>query len=232
MKLLGYFSIVGGIFLLFLAVVILAAGPSMFNGKLSSQGKINPDTLTGVYDFSKSDAVYDNTKVSIPQYIAQSATRQQVLGQTNVGKRIEVDLNNQRLYAFEGENKVFDFLISSGKWNRTPKGVFKIWIKLRYTLMTGGSKAIGTYYYLPNVPYTMFFYNEDYPKTDGYGIHGAYWHNNFGHPMSHGCINMKEEDVGQLFYWANPDLGGQNSVLAQANNPGTEIIIYGDPPIQ
>ena len=76
----------------------------------------------------------------------------------------------------------------------------------------------------------MFFYNEKVPKTEGYGIHGAYWHNNFGHPMSHGCINMKEEDVKQIYYWANPELKGQQGIKATQDNPGTEIIIYGETP--
>lgn len=230
MRSFGFISLIGSIVLVFIAIVVLAAKPSLFSSVLSSQGKINPDQLIGLYNFSETQAVFNNTPLSIPRYMAQSTIAPQVLGQTNVGKRIEIDLARQKLYAFEGENKIFYFSISSGKWNRTPKGVFKIWIKLRYTLMTGGSKALGTHYYLPNVPYTMYFYNESYPKTDGYGIHGAYWHNNFGHPMSHGCINMKEEEVAQLFYWANPDLRGRNVIHASNDNPGTEVIIYGDAP--
>ena len=232
MKLIGAFSFISGVFLIILAFIIGSLGPSKFAELLTFQGKINPSELSGVYDFSKTQAVFNNTPLSVPRYLAQSGTGTQVLGESNSAKRIEINLSNQRLYAFQGENKIFDFPISSGKWNRTPKGVFKIWIKLRYTLMTGGSKAIGTYYYLPNVPYTMFFYNDTIPKTDGYGIHGAYWHNNFGHPMSHGCINMKEEDVAQLFYWAEPDLQGKNSMLATQSNPGTEVIIYGDTPAE
>ena len=49
---------------------------------------------------------------------------------------------------------------------------------------------------LPNVPYTMYFYK-------GYGIHGTYWHHNFGHPMSHGCVNMRTSDAAWLFNWAS-----------------------------
>jgi lipoprotein-anchoring transpeptidase ErfK/SrfK len=50
----------------------------------------------------------------------------------------------------------------------------------------------GPGYYLPDVPYTMYFY-------EGYGIHGTYWHNNFGTPMSHGCVNMVTEEAGWVF---------------------------------
>lgn len=111
-------------------------------------------------------------------------------------KWIEVDLSEQKLYLKEGGNTVHSFLVSTGKWSPTPQGEWRIWTKLRYTRMQGGSKALGTYYNLPNVPYTMYY-------NQGYGIHGAYWHNNFGNPMSHGCVNMKPEEAGIVFNWAS-----------------------------
>jgi hypothetical protein len=96
--------------------------------------------------------------------------------------------------------------------------------------MEGGSKALGTYYNLPNVPFTMFFYNTAVPKYLGYGIHGTYWHNNFGHPMSHGCINLKTENAEKLYYWADPALAGKPSITATNTNIGTRIVIYGQTP--
>jgi lipoprotein-anchoring transpeptidase ErfK/SrfK len=54
----------------------------------------------------------------------------------------------------------------------------------------------GPGYYLPDVPYTMYFYR-------GYGIHGTYWHSNFGTPMSHGCVNMQTDEAGWMFNWAS-----------------------------
>ncbi len=96
--------------------------------------------------------------------------------------------------------------------------------------MEGGKKELGTYYYLPNVPFVMYFYNGQIPKWRGFGLHGTYWHNNFGHPMSHGCINMKTEDAELLFHWAKPDLNGKRSIWASKENPGTPIIIYGEAP--
>lgn len=119
-------------------------------------------------------------------------------------KRIEVSLNAQRIYAFEGDNKVHEFVISSGKpWWPTPVGEFKPWIKLRSTRMQGGSKQYGTYYDLPNVPYTVFFYNDTTPKWRGFALHGTYWHNNFGVPMSHGCVNLRTIDMEKLYGWMN-----------------------------
>lgn len=104
---------------------------------------------------------------------------------------IDVNLSQQMLYAYEGNNIVASFLVSTGVPQfPTVTGQYRIYIKLRYTLMAGDG------YYLPDVPYTMYFYK-------GYGIHGTYWHNNFGHPMSHGCVNMYTPDAEWMFYWAS-----------------------------
>lgn len=103
---------------------------------------------------------------------------------------IDIDLSEQRLYAYEGDQMIASFLVSTGTWQHpTPVGQFHVWIKMRYCDMTGPG------YYLPDVPYTMYFYGD-------YGIHGTYWHNNFGTPMSHGCVNMVTEQAGWLYNWS------------------------------
>ncbi len=183
--------------------------------------------LSGKYEDAKFGH-FMGKSVNIPSEIAQLPDYEEVLGESN-DKHIYIDLTNQKLYAKEGDRTVYEFLISSGKWGRTPTGDFMTWIKLRYTRMTGGNKAIGTFYDLPNVPYTMYFYNSEYPKYRGYGIHGAYWHNNFGHPMSHGCINMKPEEAGLLYAWSNP-LSISFTTYAEDKNQGTPITIYGQAP--
>ena len=139
-------------------------------------------------------AIYLNKLVKFNDVESQAA----ILGtstSSNPSKVIEIDLSEQRLYLKEDGKDISSFLVSTGKWAPTPTGDFAIWTKLRYTRMTGGSQALGTYYNLPNVPYTMYYYK-------GYGIHGAYWHNNFGNPMSHGCVNMRPEEAGIVFNWA------------------------------
>ena len=169
-------------------------------------------------------------KVTAPQpsQFALKETRA-VLGETTEDyKHIYVDLTKQRLYAYEGKSLVYDFPVSTGKWNPTPTGDFRIWIWLRFTRMAGGNPALGTYYNLPNVPYTMYFWNASTPKSWGYSLHGAYWHNNFGHPMSHGCVNMRIEDAGKIYYWTNPSAG--NVSYAGKDTPGTLITIYGTTP--
>jgi len=209
-----------------ISVLILS---SSWAKSFSPKGKINPENINGEYSYSESKAVYNNQPLETPPLLAQEKVSP-VLGQTTGAKRIEIDLTNQRLYAYEGSRMIYNFLVSTGKWGRTPTGVFKIWIKLRYAKMEGGLKALRTYYYLPNVPYVMYFYNNQVAARKGYGIHGTYWHHNFGHPMSHGCINMKTEEAGLLYQWAKPDLRGKGSILASKDNPGTRIIIYGKTP--
>lgn len=187
--------------------------------------------LTGTIDPSQKEAEFMGQKINIPQELSLESDSKAVLGETSSNKHIYIDLSAQKLYAKEGDRIIYEFLVSTGKWGRTPTGDFMTWVKLRYTRMTGGNKSIGTYYDLPNVPYVMYFANSEVPKWKGYGIHGAYWHNNFGHPMSHGCINVKPEEAGLLYAWANPQ-SGDNSVYVDANNPGTPITIYGTAPAQ
>lgn len=171
----------------------------------NNSGKINPKNLQENYNSNAKVAIFNNKKISIPQNIF-SKENSNILGETNSAdpgnKRIEVDLSTQRLYAYEGDRLIYNFLISSGKWGRTPNGDFKIWTKIRSAKMSGGSKLLGDYYYLPNVPYIMYFYNSAHPKQSGFSLHGTYWHNNFGYPMSHGCVNMKTEEAQQIFAWA------------------------------
>ena len=174
--------------------------------------------------------------IVLPPSIASLTTQSSVLGvfdpATNAEKRIEVDLTHQKVYAFEGQTRVYDFLISSGKWGRTPTGEFRIWTKVRSQTMKGGNKDLGTYYYLPNVPWVMFFYNGAVTEMRGFSFHGTYWHSNFGHPMSHGCINMKSDEARLLYDWATPIVTDAKawSTLATKENTGTKVLIYGDAP--
>ena len=140
-------------------------------------------------------AIWLNQKITYNSFLADA----KVLGNqspADPNKWIDINLSEQKLYMKQGASTVASFLVSTGKWAPTPTGTFAIWTKLRYARMTGGNPAIGTFYDLPNVPYTMYFYQ-------GYGIHGAYWHNNFGHTMSHGCVNMKPEEAGIVYNWAD-----------------------------
>lgn len=174
---------------------------------------------------------FGGRKIDGPSFAASIALPKVLGEKTALEKHIFVDLSTQHLWSYEGGQLIFDFPVSTGKWYPTPTGDFNIWIKLRYTRMEGGNPAIGTYYNLPNVPYTMFFYNANYPKSIGYGLHGAYWHNNFGHPMSHGCVNISVENAATLYAWAQPQ-STDDSTYAADTNPGTRVTIFGTTPVE
>ena len=195
----------------------------------SPQERLTPEKLTGFFDSTHQKGVFHGQEVYSYEIPKPDKLIAQILGDTTSNKRIEVDLTNQHLYAFEGDKKVYDFLVSTGKWGRTPTGTFRIWTKLRYSGMVGGNQALGTYYNLPNVPYVMYFQNNEVPGTMGYSLHGTYWHNNFGHVMSHGCVNMRTEDAQTIYYWSQPDVRGKDSIKTTADNPSTPIGIYGEP---
>ncbi len=107
---------------------------------------------------------------------------------------IHVNLSSQTLVAFEGDAPVFQTLVSSGlpQWP-TVTGQYRTYIKYESQTMNG--YLLGYDYYLPDVPYVMYFFED-------YAIHGTYWHSNFGTPMSHGCVNVSTPDAQWLFEWA------------------------------
>ncbi len=126
-----------------------------------------------------------------PEYVAPPTAVANVPPAVTTGNGdahwIDVDLSNQRLYAYEGDTLVNSFIVSTGTWQTpTVTGSYKVWIKLRSAPMSGPG------YYLPDVPYIMYFYGD-------YGIHGTYWHNNFGTPMSHGCVNLSIPDAEWVY---------------------------------
>ena len=173
--------------------------------------------------------IFNNQVVYVPPINTNSMLALNVLGTetSSKEKHIYVDLAKQTVSAFEGDDLYMQTKISSGKTNATPTGEFTIWVKILSTRMTGGSGS--TYYDLPNVPFVMFFYNQDVRKSLGYSFHGAYWHNNFGHAMSHGCINMRQTDAQKLYEWATPQSTG-NTTYADTENTGTKVTIFGEPP--
>ena len=115
----------------------------------------------------------------------------QTLAEGNGKRWIDVNLSEQRVYAYEGDIVVNSFLVSTGlPETPTVTGSYQIWVKVRIQDMSGPG------YYLPDVPWVMYFY-------ESYGFHGTYWHNNFGTPMSRGCVNMRIEDAAWLYDWAS-----------------------------
>jgi len=212
------------------------SGDTTTEGDFGSEAEIA--NANGNFDENAGIAMFENQlidypKTSLAQQIefskatslakTEDGPNTQVLGTTNAAgqeKWIEVSIAQQMLRAWEGNNIVMEFAISSGKWYSTPKGTYNIWYKTRSQTMKGGSKELGTYYNLPNVPHNMFFHK-------GFAVHGAYWHSNFGTPMSHGCVNAPLDKVGTLFDWTGPIVpSGKNVVKADAGNPGTKVFVH------
>jgi lipoprotein-anchoring transpeptidase ErfK/SrfK len=138
-------------------------------------------------------------------------------------KRIEVSLAGQELTAYEADRPVFQIRVSTGKrYMETPRGEFNINRKfpgkhMGWGMITSNPAA----YELVGVPWVSFFH------TTGVAFHGAYWHDNFGAPMSQGCVNMQVEDARWLFRWCNPvyptTINSRKDWLVRG--PGTRVII-------
>ena len=181
--------------------------------------------LSGEIDYSELTAVFEGEEILLPWFAYENSVVD-VLGVASEERWIEVDLSDQKLYAWEGDRLFMESPISSGlPWWPTPTGEFRIWIKLRATKMEGGSGKY--YYYLPNVPYVMYFENDSVPGWRGFGLHGTYWHNDFGTPRSHGCVNLPTEKAKEIYYWVAPILpDGKSSIKATSGNSGTRIVIH------
>ncbi len=115
---------------------------------------------------------------------------------TTLARRIEVDLGDQRAYLYENNNVVQSWYISSGTaGNDTDTGSFRISAKLTSQNMGNPDLTKAPNYYTKNVPWVMYYNGDE-------ALHGAYWHNNFGNPMSHGCVNMPVDAAAFVYSWA------------------------------
>jgi lipoprotein-anchoring transpeptidase ErfK/SrfK len=133
---------------------------------------------------------------------------------------IEVDLFEQTLAAYEGERLVYATLVSSGlkQWATDP-GLFRIWVKLVKAKMSG-REGFADYYYIEDVPWIMYF-NRDM------ALHGAYWHDRFGYPHSHGCVNLAPLDAQWLFNWTGPVVPeGEKAMYPTEADPGTWVWVH------
>ncbi len=139
---------------------------------------------------------------------------------------LQIDTENQTLIAFEGDVPVFATLVSTGKGTAgseqaTPAGQHRIWVKLVSTDMTNLEDLDASRYYaIEEVPWVMFF-------ERGYGLHGAFWHDDFGNRRSHGCVNLSPKDAQFVFGWAGPELpDGWHASHPTAYDPGTIVVVH------
>ena len=123
----------------------------------------------------------------------------------NGEKWLDINVTKQTLVAYDGTKPVYATLISSGEAGlddpehstATKRGIFRIHTKHLSTTMA--SDEVGEEFELRDVPYVQYF-------EDGYALHGAYWHDRFGVPKSHGCINLAPEDARRLFFFTEPEV--------------------------
>lgn len=114
-------------------------------------------------------------------------------------KAIVVSIKSQQLFAYENGRVVRTMSVSTGAPQfPTVEGEFEIYWKLPSQTMRGPG------YSVPNVPWVMYFHGD-------YSLHGVYWHNNFGTPVSHGCVNLPTPEARWLYEWS--DVGTPVTVM-------------------
>jgi hypothetical protein len=143
-------------------------------------------------------------------------------------KWIDVNLTRKTMVALEGDKPIFATLISPGKKSSikekdhsTIQGTFRIREKHIAVTMDGDGKAASDLpYSIEDVPYVQYF-------EGSYALHAAFWHNNFGHEMSHGCVNLSPLDAKRVFFWSEPHLPrGWHAVWSTPENRGTIVVVH------
>lgn len=176
-------------------------GDTLFS--IATRFGVSQDALAYVNDLPSIDTIYVGQTLTLPdgtEVIPDKPSQPETPPLTGTGgpdsvwmgegKHIVVVLSEQTTYAYENGNLLGQFLSSTGlPGTPTVTGDYAIYLKL------DSQRMVGPDYDLPGVPWVMYFYQ-------GYGLHGTYWHNNFGHPMSHGCVNLRTGDAAWLYSWA------------------------------
>ena len=194
------------------------AGPAPYRSVVALSGKrqffrgrLHDETSDGLYVSDQDASRIDPAK------------RMPAWGK-NGERWLDVNLSKQTLVAYDGERPVFATLVSSGEAGlddaetstATKRGIFRIHTK--HVSSTMSSDEVGEEFELRDVPYVQYF-------EKGYALHGAYWHDRFGTPKSHGCINLAPEDARRLFSFTEPALPeGWHGVLAART--GTVVFIH------
>jgi len=184
--------------------VIYTVAPGEHLSQIALRYGVSWTTIAEANDISNPNAIYAGMQLVIPggspsAISARIADRVRSITESieppgahwGTGRELVVDLSTQMAYAYEDGELKRSALVSTGlPGTPTVQGEFAVWYK------TPAQTMIGPGYYLPNVQWVMYFYA-------GYGFHGTYWHNNFGNPMSHGCVNMTNEDALWFYNFAS-----------------------------
>lgn len=199
------------------------------DGKEETLSRFTPVQLTGTKEAIGSATFYEAEGGSfIRSYDATVIAPGPAPADLLPGEKwIDVNLTNQSLVAFEGDQAVLATLVSSGrkdkdnpeKDHQTKPGVFRIREKHIAETMDADTATDGPYS-IEDVPWIMYF-------NGSIALHGAFWHSNFGRQQSHGCVNLAPLDARALFFWAGPKLPeGWHSVWASPQNLGTRVVVH------
>jgi lipoprotein-anchoring transpeptidase ErfK/SrfK len=142
-------------------------------------------------------------------------------------KTVVVDVTHQTLSCFEGKDEIYFTRVSTGakfdaqgnpvdKWS-TPVGPHHIWRKMVSVHMSGGTTGGG--YDLPGIGWTSLF------SGNGVAIHSTFWHNNFGVPMSHGCVNARPQDAAFVFRWTAPTAPEITGDITVSGTASTKVVV-------
>ncbi|MBK9751231.1 MAG: L,D-transpeptidase family protein [Chloroflexi bacterium] len=166
---------------------IVASGEEL--GLIARRYGVTVDDIMALNSLSDPNFIWVGQELTIPaagEYVPENVPA----APSGRGKSILVSNDQQRIYAYEDGALVWTRIVSTGlPATPTVTGDYNIYVKYVADDMSGPD------YFLPQVPYTMYFYQ-------GYAIHGTYWHNKFGRPMSHGCVNLPVGDAQWIFDWA------------------------------
>lgn len=139
---------------------------------------------------------------------------------------IDVELEQQVLTVMRGATPIFTTMVSSGFKSPTPQGLFRIRLKQAQGTMNS-SPGADDYYAVEHVPHVQYFFGS-------FALHSAYWHDRFGHKMSHGCVNLSPKDAARVYSLTGPHpQGGWVHVYEAENDPGTTVRVRrGDRPVK
>jgi len=172
-------------------VYVVKAGDNLF--RIGLRHNVSVTALKAANGL-RSDIVYVGQRLTIPAPgstpVSPPASPIPAGHGASGEKWIGVNLTTQTITAYQGKTAVRSARVSTGL-PRTPTVVGTYYIYAKYV----SAPMSGPGYYLPNVPHIMYFHK-------GYGIHGAYWHTNFGTPMSHGCVNLSLADAEWFYNWS------------------------------
>jgi lipoprotein-anchoring transpeptidase ErfK/SrfK len=159
---------------------------------IASQYGVNWTDVARVNNIANPNIIYAGMQLVIPNPTQSPPYDYGQPAPSNLqNRRIVVDLSEQTIRAYENEVLLKSVIVSTGlPGTPTVQGDYSVYSKLPEQAMSGPG------YYLPGVPWVMYFYQ-------GYAIHGTYWHNNFGQPMSHGCVNLPSAEAEWFYQFAS-----------------------------